>query len=122
MDTYQHISESLFRASNRRKELQKENDARFKEESKRRLKTNAEKKMKTTFIGAIDSIEKKFGHLWGRGKTQLSPSERNWAELWEELRKEILDKGNNQLRNLKNEIDEYEVEWQKYHYEFRGNK
>jgi hypothetical protein len=37
-------------------------------------------------------------------------------EVFEELRTEILDKGNNQIRNIDSEIETYDIVWNKYHY------
>lgn len=115
-----NIEDSLFKTTRLRKELQEKNKRIYQEESKKKLKKNVEKKMKTTFIGAIDKIEKKFGHLWAKNQKDLNSSERLWRGLWEELRKEILDQGNNQLRAALSEIDEYQIEWNKYHIEFNS--
>ena len=59
-----------------------------------------ERRMNTVMIGAIHSIENMLGHLWGHG---IPPEKRNRAEalmgeVFEALRTEILDKGNNQKR------------------------
>lgn len=83
---------------------------------RKRLCNITETKMKTTFIGAISSIEKLFGFLWG---SDLEASERTreqkeFYELWQELRTEILNNGNNQLRALLNEIANHIVQWNRY--------
>lgn len=83
-----------------------EEDAAFKEASKRKLKKEIEKKIQTTMIGALDSIEKKFGFLW--------EEESELYNIYQELRKEILDKGNKQIRDVGKELERYDVEWLKY--------
>ena len=35
-------------------------------------------------------------------------------DVYQEIRSEILDKGNNQARNVDAELSHYEVEWLKY--------
>jgi hypothetical protein len=37
-------------------------------------------------------------------------------EVYEELRSEILDKGNMQIKNSELDIENYDVTWNKYHY------
>ena len=116
MDQYNNIRFEMRKADLLRKDLEKENKRRYKDDSKQKLKANAEKKLKTSLIGSLDSYEKNFGHLWGHGRDvrDLTQSEKLWRDLWEKVRKEILDRGNNQLRALKSEIDEYEIEWNRY--------
>lgn len=101
--------------SNLRKNWYKQKQEAYQRDSRNRLRNNASKKVRTTFIGAIDSFEKKFGEIWGHNKdiTLLTEEQKIWREVWEEVRKEVLDKGNNQLRALCMEIDDYQVEWDK---------
>lgn len=83
--------------------------------SKDRLRAAMETKIRTTFIGALDSIEKHFGRQWGFGlpNEQLSEREMAIAEVWNSLREEILNKGNAQLRAARLEIEEYSIHWDK---------
>lgn len=86
------------------------------ERSKNRLKKEAKKKIQTTMIGAISSVEKYFGFLWGEGsEEELTKDQSYMRDIFEELRTEILDKGNTQIRNLDGEIENYQVTWEKYH-------
>ena len=86
------------------------------ERSKNRLKKEAKKKIQTTMIGAISSIEKYFGFLWGEESEQeLTKNEEYMRDVFEELRTEILDKGNSQIRSMDGEIENYQVTWEKYH-------
>lgn len=63
---------------------------------------HAEQLIRTTMIGSIARIEKVFGPFWGFGK---DPEERTEKQdriysLFKELREEILDLGNEQIRKI----------------------
>lgn len=79
--------------------------------SKKQLNSQIENRIKTTFIGAIDSFEKAFGHLWGINKKQneRTEEEKQMYSLWLDVRHEILDKGNTQLRVIGKDLDNYTV-------------
>lgn len=101
-----------------------------------RINSIIEKKFRTTYIGAIYAIEKAFNVKWDKAKQVYVEGEEIKKEDWDgeftgqltpellnlfgEIRDEILDIGNNQCRNLKNELDEYfEFTPRIYHTEFR---
>lgn len=89
----------------------------YEKDSRKRLDRIASKKMKTTFIGALSVFEQsEFGSLWGHNKplSELTDEERKWREIWEEVRTEILNNGNNQLRALQNEISQYKISWNRH--------
>ncbi len=95
---------------------------KYSNDSKDRLTKIATTKIKTTMIGSLSVIEKHFGFLWGlddNGKDtgrELSPEEQHMKDLFEEIvRSEILDLGNTQMRNMTAEIQQYNVDWQRYH-------
>lgn len=90
-------------------------DSRYKEVSKDRLCKIAKKKVQTTMIGSLSSIEKHLGFLWGHGEAveDLSPEQAAVRALFEEARAEILDRGNTQIRNLETEILNYDITWNK---------
>lgn len=88
---------------------------KYKEDSKHRLKEIAKKKIQTTMIGALDSIEKFFAFLWQPDRNgRISEEGKIMKNKYEKAREEILDRGNNQIRNLNNEIDQYDIEWLRY--------
>lgn len=80
-------------------------------DSKNRLRRIMEKKFKTSFIGAISKFETVFGRLWGHGKDygQLTENEKKFRLLWEQVRGEILNNGNNQIRAMQQEIELYDI-------------
>lgn len=85
------------------------------ERSKTKLARDIKKRIETTMIGALASVEKYFGEFWGMYSAEKNDEQLRVEELYEELRSEILDKGNAQIRNIQAEIQNYDVLWQKYH-------
>ena len=84
---------------------------KYKTDSKERLKKIARKKIQTTMIGALDTIEKHLGFLWEDDSQQS----KQLREIYADVRQEILDRGNDQIRNLDNELNQYDIEWLRYH-------
>lgn len=89
----------------------------YEKESKERLKKIAAKHTRTAFIGALSDFEEVFGYLWGHGEPEgyLTEQQERFAELWEEVRNSILDRGNKEIRSFAKEIDNHKIEWQRYH-------
>lgn len=85
------------------------------ERSRTRLKKEVKKRIETTMIGALSSVEKYFGKLWGEGNVNQTPEQLAFRQVFEEMRTEILDKGNGQIRLAEAEISTYDVVWQKFH-------
>jgi hypothetical protein len=66
-------------------------------------------------IGALSTLEKSFGFLWGHESSEtLTPEQEHLKEIYDEVRSEILDRGNNQARNLEAEFSAYEISWLRY--------
>lgn len=94
---------------------------KYVESCRKRLSDIAEKKIKTTFIGAIAAFEKEFGELWG---IDLKDEDRDedqkyWYDKWQIARTEILNNGNNQSRSLLSEIANHIVSWNRYNMTFK---
>ena len=88
---------------------------KYKEVSKDRLLKISKKKIQTTMIGALSTVEKHFGFLWGHESGEaLTPEQEHMKQLFDEVRSEILDRGNNQARNLEAEFNNYEINWLRY--------
>ena len=86
-----------------------------KEVSKERLLKISKKKIQTTMIGALSTVEKHFGFLWGHESSEpLTPEQEHLKEIYNEVRSEILDRGNNQARNLETEFAAYDINWLRY--------
>ena len=101
-----------------------ENQSRQEQSSKKRLIGSVERKFKTTMIGALASFEERFGSAWGHGKetADLTAEESENRGIWNDVRTDILNKGNNQLRAAQEEIAQYTMTWDKYRTEFLVNK
>ena len=87
--------------NNRRKEI---HDAK----SYNRLSRNMKKKIQTTMIGALSSVEKHFSFLWEQENISEEQRE-SLKRIYDNLRSEILDKGNHQLRNIDAELSDYTI-------------
>ena len=89
--------------------------SKYKTDSKERLSKILKKKIETTMIGALSSIEDHFGFLWA-SNSDSDPTEEQviMSDLYQQIRSEILDKGNSQARNIDAELSQYEVAWTKY--------
>lgn len=88
-------------------------DQKFKEDSRDRLSKILKKKIQTTMIGALSSIEENFSFLWNND--DVSENDKIIMEnLYQKVRSEILDKGNNQARNIDAELSQYDVQWLRY--------
>ena len=90
-------------------------DEKYKIDSKDRLAKIIKKKIQTTMIGALSSIEEHFGFLWGQDNSEeLTEEQQIMKDLFQEIRSEVLDKGNAQARNIDAELAQYDVEWKRY--------
>lgn len=87
--------------NNRRKRIEER-------KSKHLLVKNIKKKIETTMIGALSSIENHFGFLWEDERISKEQRDKMKAK-YEELRSEILDRGNKQSRSIENEMSDYTV-------------
>lgn len=89
-------------------------DKKYQIDSKDRLSKILKKKVQTTMIGALSSMEKYFGFLWNNDTNKLTEDQKKMLELYQAMRSEILDKGNHQARNIDAELSQYNVEWLRY--------
>ena len=95
-------------------EYKKTRDDKYRSDSKDRLSKILKKKVETTMIGALSSIEEHLGFLWeGDGET-LTTEQQMMHDVYQRVRSEILDKGNTQARNMDSELSQYDVKWLKY--------
>ena len=97
-----------------RKDYKEIRENKYKSDSKDRLSKILKKKIQTTMIGALSSIEEHFGFLWESEDSSLNEQQKAMKELYNKVRSEILDKGNNQARNIDAELAQYDVEWLKF--------
>ena len=96
-----------------REEYKKTREDNYKFNSKERLSKILKKKVETTMIGALSSIEEHLSFLW-ESEGSLSKEQQEMYDTYQKIRSEILDKGNTQARNIDAELNQYEVTWLKY--------
>ena len=109
------MEESYAELVRKSEKYKSDKSAKYKEVSKERLLKISKKKIQTTMIGALSTLEKGFGFLWGHESSEpLTPEQEHLKEIYDEVRSEILDRGNNQARNLEAEIANYDINWLRY--------
>lgn len=102
------------------KDRKEASEQRYQEESKKRLKSSANKHIKTTMIGAIAAVEKEFGSYFGYDENgqdknePLSAEEQQMRDVFLAFRAQVLNLGNQQINNINDEIDQYDVRWKRY--------
>lgn len=63
-------------------------------------KEEIKKKILTATIGSLARFEEYFGYLWGHDQEDITPEQEHMLDLWEQVRHEILNLGNKQIRSL----------------------
>ena len=71
--------------------------------SREKLKASMRHKIKRTFVGALDAVEKEIDD----------------KELFRKIRSRILSIGNDQIRNMEMELEKYNVEFIPYQVTFK---
>lgn len=107
---------SLQRFMTMKQKSREASEAKYVDESRKRLDRIITQKLNTTFIGAISTFEKNFSFLWGAGKkeSELTDEEKHLLNIWQNVRTEVLNNGNNQLRALRNELQNHNVSWNRH--------
>jgi hypothetical protein len=83
------------------------------------------KKIETTMIGALARFEDGFGDFWGHDSDNPSQEQIRNRMIWDRIRNEILDHGNNQLRKAISELkgqNNFDKVKYSYYYKFNTNK
>lgn len=97
----------------RQSEYKQKREDRYKQDSRDRLSKILRKKVETTMIGALSSIEDHFSFLWNSDEA-LSQEQRMMYDIFQKVRSEILDRGNTQARNIDAELSQYDIRWLRY--------
>ena len=99
------------------------NSPKDKNELKRRMQS----RVRTTMIAALAAIENsEIGKLWGQHKMNKNgvykqdptEEEEDWLDVWADVRTIILDKGQDQIKKLNSDIQDYRVAGYKYKIKF----
>jgi len=91
-----------------------------KDRAKEKLENEITSRMKTLMIGALATIENRFGEIWGFKKNRrLTEDEEYFLAQYADARKEILDRGNNEIKRIKHTLEAYDVDYVGYTLELR---
>lgn len=89
------------------KHLEKKDD-NYSQKSREKLKAAMRHKIKRTFVGCLDAIER-----------EVLDGTRESKEKFKKIRSRVLSIGNDQIRNMEAELEKYNIEFIPYHIEFR---
>jgi hypothetical protein len=64
-------------------------------------------RFKTLMIGSIARFEQNFGYLWNHGKEPETDNQHYFRDKWDDLRIDLLNHGNNQIRLALDELFDY---------------
>ena len=97
-------------------DLKQAREERYKEISRDKLFKASKKKIQTTMIGALSTIEEQFGFLWGFDipESERMPEQKKIHDIYEDSRAKILDRGNTQIRILETEFINYDITRKKH--------
>ena len=97
-------------------DLKQAREERYKDISRDKLFKASKKKIQTTMIGALSTIEEQFGFLWGFDipEEERMPEQKKIHEIYEDTRAKILDRGNTQIRTLETEFINYDITRKKH--------
>ena len=112
-DIYRFIKNINYDKNN---ELAKE---KHYQESKNQLINVVEKRIKTTMIGAIATIEESLSCFWKTEEGSMNEEQKQIYNIFQDMRSKILDNGNNQIRLLEKDVDNFNIEAKKYHISFQ---
>tara|TARA_R110002020_G_scaffold319233_2_gene535163 strand:+ start:322 stop:696 length:375 start_codon:yes stop_codon:yes gene_type:complete len=98
-------------------DLKSAREERNRDVSKDKLFKASKKKIQTTMIGSLSTLESSFGFLWGFdiAEEDKTPEQKKIYEIYEEARAQILDRGNTQIRNLEAEFVNYDIVRKKHY-------
>ena len=97
-------------------DLKQAREERYKDISRDKLFKASKKKIQTTMIGSLSTIEEQFGFLWGCDipEPDRTAEQKKIHEIYEDTRAKILDRGNTQIRNLETEFINYDITRKKH--------
>lgn len=100
-----------------KKRAKEVSEQKYLDASKKRLEKIIGTKIRTAFIGALAAFEEEFGFLWGHDiDGPVTDEQKDLAQIWENVRTQILNNGNHQLRAAKQELENHLIKWNRYQY------
>jgi hypothetical protein len=100
-----------------KKEIQKIHEQNVGNKAKQILSQQIHTRITTAFIFAIAEMERLFGDLWAHNEeddNKLSEQHLFYDKLYENFRKRVLDNGNYQIRELKKDLNNYYIKFDKF--------
>ena len=91
-----------------RAKVAEENRLKNRQNVKAQVVGQLKKRVLTATIGALDEFEQAFGHMWGWPDGPQTDDERESHELYQKVRKRILDKANNQSRSMDKDLERFD--------------
>ena len=113
--------DTLRRLADYRQQFRDQTANQYRSQSRDQLKKHITTKLRTTMIGSVAAVEEALGWLWNHGRPRTDIEAHHW-DLWQDLRTRLLNLGNSQIRAALQELDQYEVSWNRYsfHQNFKG--
>ena len=88
-------------------------------DNQEQLIDDIEKRLKTVMIGSISRFENTFGYLWNHGNDVSSEQHDFFRRKWDDLRNDLLNHGNNQIRLAVDSIyDFFDTKENKFKYQY----
>jgi hypothetical protein len=92
-------------------------------QSKEQLERIARKRFQTVFVGAVATIEKGYGHLWGehldKDEEDMTEEELKMFDIFLRIRDAIFDQGNDQANKFSRDLERFETSRVRYNSEIR---
>jgi hypothetical protein len=104
-------------------DLKKIRDEQQKNISSNALFRKSKQRILTTTIGALHAIEKQLGFLWGHtetpngelpSKVKLTEEQVEFKEMYDQIRANILDNGNDQMSFMSEDFADYDISRKKH--------
>lgn len=98
-------------------DYKKAREERYKEVANNELYQKSRKRLQTTMIGSLSTIEEFFGFLWGFGQAEedITEEQKYMKNIYEKARSRILDRGNSQIDSLESDFTKYVIERKKFY-------
>jgi hypothetical protein len=122
-EEYNDVDKQMRAVADSRKAESSLRNQKYNESSKKQLMKILETKIRTSFIAPLSYFEANFGFLWGHGKeeSKLTKEELHYRQIWNFIRTNVLNNGNNQIRAVCNELNQYTVSWNRYQLNFKSD-
>lgn len=91
-----------------------EYDKFYRDKSRQILFSLIEKCIKTSMVAAISKVEDEFGNMWGADGSEVTTEMLENKVKFDSIRKHIFDTGHRQIDKAKEELENYDICWNRY--------